>query len=162
MGASQSTTNGEGEHVFSGGTHAQFGYNLVHTLQQNPESNTTRQKATELELQLKVSEELRKLSDKEGETLKKAEALLEDEESNSYRLDRSTVSHSISRLSDKLYTQSKTSSGEESLKIAESTVIHCLRLNDRRPLDCWKEVQEFKREVARLEENFVNKIVGDL
>jgi altered-inheritance-of-mitochondria protein 13 len=39
-------------------------------------------------------------------------------------------------------------------------VVSCLRLNDRRPLDCWKEVQEFKKEVARLEEAFVDRIVG--
>ena len=33
---------------------------------------------------------------------------------------------------------------------ARQEVITCLRVNDRRPLDCWREVEDFKREVGRL------------
>lgn len=40
---------------------------------------------------------------------------------------------------------------------AKDDVVTCLRLNDRRPLDCWKEVETFKAEVARLERAFVEK-----
>lgn len=38
-------------------------------------------------------------------------------------------------------------------------VISCLRLNDRKPLDCWKEVEAFKREVRKLEENYVSSVL---
>lgn len=43
---------------------------------------------------------------------------------------------------------------------AKGDVVSCLRVNDRRPLDCWKEVEAFKKEVARMEEKFVDRIVG--
>ena len=42
---------------------------------------------------------------------------------------------------------------------AKEKVVTCLRLNDRRPLDCWKEVEAFKREVGRLEGAFLGKVL---
>jgi altered-inheritance-of-mitochondria protein 13 len=38
-------------------------------------------------------------------------------------------------------------------------MVSCLRVNDRRPLDCWKEVDAFKTEVARLEKRFIGKVL---
>ena len=43
---------------------------------------------------------------------------------------------------------------------AKEDVTKCLRLNDRRPLDCWKEVEKFKAEVGRLEKKFVDNKGG--
>lgn len=42
---------------------------------------------------------------------------------------------------------------------AREEVISCLRLNDRQALNCWQEVEIFKREVRKLEEQFVGKIL---
>lgn len=42
---------------------------------------------------------------------------------------------------------------------ARDGVISCLRLNDRQSLDCWKEIEIFKREVRKLEEQFVGKVL---
>ncbi len=42
---------------------------------------------------------------------------------------------------------------------AKGEVIKCLRLNDRRPLDCWREVEAFKDEVGRLERSFLGKVM---
>jgi altered-inheritance-of-mitochondria protein 13 len=42
---------------------------------------------------------------------------------------------------------------------AREGVINCLRVNDRRPLDCWEEVETFKREVRRVEIGWVEKVV---
>jgi MICOS complex subunit MIC19 len=42
---------------------------------------------------------------------------------------------------------------------ARGELVGCLRLNDRRPLDCWREVEAFKREVGRLEEKFVGGVL---
>lgn len=42
---------------------------------------------------------------------------------------------------------------------AREGVISCLKLNDRQPLDCWKEVEIFKREVRKMEEQFVGKVL---
>lgn len=38
---------------------------------------------------------------------------------------------------------------------AREELVACLRTNDRRPLDCWQEVEGFKREVGRLERKFI-------
>ena len=48
---------------------------------------------------------------------------------------------------------------DEGVEKAKSEVVKCLRENDRRPLDCWKEVENFKNEVRRLEGVWVEKIV---
>ena len=42
---------------------------------------------------------------------------------------------------------------------ARERIVACLRLNDRRPLDCWKEVETFKREVGRLEGAFLGRVL---
>jgi hypothetical protein len=43
--------------------------------------------------------------------------------------------------------------------VRRQDVISCLRINDRKPLDCWKEVEIFKREVRKLEENYVSSVL---
>ena len=50
--------------------------------------------------------------------------------------------------------------GDKGVKKAKEEVVQCLRVNDRRPLDCWREVEAFKREVGRLERGFVERVVG--
>lgn len=66
----------------------------------------------------------------------------------------------IERLRAKLESRKKLSALDENVERAKTEVVNCLRLNDRRPLDCWKEVDSFKREVAKLERAFVDKVVG--
>lgn len=66
----------------------------------------------------------------------------------------------IDQLREKLDGRKKLIEVDESVERARADVVSCLRLNDRRPLDCWKEVEGFKREVAKLEETFVDRVVG--
>ncbi|KAL2842227.1 altered inheritance of mitochondria protein 13, mitochondrial [Aspergillus pseudoustus] len=75
-------------------------------------------------------------------------------------LSRESVNSDIEELRAKLEGRKKLADLDDGVLKAKADVVSCLRLNDRRPLDCWKEVQEFKREVARLEEAFVDRIVG--
>ena len=49
--------------------------------------------------------------------------------------------------------------GDKAVEKAKQEVVTCLRVNDRRPLDCWKEVEAFKREVGRLEKEFLGRIL---
>ncbi|OAL33325.1 hypothetical protein AYO20_07336 [Fonsecaea nubica] len=42
---------------------------------------------------------------------------------------------------------------------ARQDVISCLRINDRKPLDCWKEVEIFKREVRKMEDSYVSSVL---
>ncbi|KAL4883846.1 hypothetical protein BJY04DRAFT_183345 [Aspergillus karnatakaensis] len=75
-------------------------------------------------------------------------------------LSRQNVNSEIEELRAKLEGRKKLGELDEGVKKAQASVVSCLRLHDRRPLDCWKEVAEFKKEVARLEEGFVDRIVG--
>ncbi|KAJ0424291.1 altered inheritance of mitochondria protein 13, mitochondrial [Aspergillus carlsbadensis] len=75
-------------------------------------------------------------------------------------LSRGSVNTEIEELRAKLEGRKKLADLDDGVLKAKADVVSCLRLNDRRPLDCWKEVQEFKKEVARLEEAFVDRIVG--
>jgi altered-inheritance-of-mitochondria protein 13 len=42
---------------------------------------------------------------------------------------------------------------------ARNAVVSCLRINDRRPLDCWREVEIFKSEVKKMEDKFVADVL---
>ncbi len=42
---------------------------------------------------------------------------------------------------------------------AKGALVRCLKEKDRRPLDCWEEVEGFKREVGRLERRFVEGVL---
>ncbi|RHZ55922.1 Mic19 family protein [Aspergillus thermomutatus] len=75
-------------------------------------------------------------------------------------LSRESVNAEIEQLRAKLEGRRKLVEVDEGVERARNEVVTCLRLNDRRPLDCWKEVEGFKREVARLEEAFVDRVVG--
>ncbi|MCJ1289073.1 hypothetical protein MMC34_000605 [Xylographa carneopallida] len=49
--------------------------------------------------------------------------------------------------------------GDKAVEKAKQDMVTCLRLNDRRPLDCYKEVEAFKMEVGRLEKDFLGRIL---
>ena len=49
--------------------------------------------------------------------------------------------------------------GMEAVEKAKGELVKCLREKDRRPLDCWEEVEVFKREVGRLERRFVEGVL---
>ncbi|KAA8643452.1 Mic19 family protein [Aspergillus tanneri] len=71
-----------------------------------------------------------------------------------------SVNSEIEELRARLEGRRKLADLDAGVEKAKADVVSCLRLNDRRPLDCWKEVEGFKREVARLEEAFVDRVVG--
>lgn len=73
---------------------------------------------------------------------------------------RDSVMSEIDQLRSRLDTRRKLAELDEGVARAKADVVSCLRLNDRRPLDCWKEVDAFKREVAKMEAAFVDRIVG--
>lgn len=73
---------------------------------------------------------------------------------------RDSVMSEIDQLRSRLDGRRKLVELDEGVARAKADVVGCLRLNDRRPLDCWKEVDAFKREVAKMEAAFVDRIVG--
>lgn len=75
-------------------------------------------------------------------------------------LSRVSVQKEIDGLKKKLQERKMREDvvGDKGVEKAKEQVANCLRINDRRPLDCWKEVEEFKREVGRLEGAFLGRV----
>lgn len=214
MGAGSSKQQGStgSKHVFSSETPVQFSSNLVEALQSSAETDSTRAKAFELQIQARVAEELERIRQRERQTLEEIEKRLAEgtlgggapstttAKTTSYTPDelnldtplvpfagrettttpaaagaapqgqpqieinrdasRESVLREIEQLRSKLESRKRLAALDERVERAKADVVSCLRLNDRRPLDCWKEVEGFKREVARLEEAFVERVVG--
>jgi len=76
------------------------------------------------------------------------------------QLSRAQVQEEIAALHAKLAERHKVREVDEGVEKAREEVVKCLTANDRRPLNCWQEVESFKREVARLEKGWVDRIVG--
>jgi len=72
-------------------------------------------------------------------------------------LDRDAVAKEIEQLRKRLEGKRKVTEMDREVTRAKEQVVACLRLNDRRPLDCWKEVEKFKSEVGRLERGFIDR-----
>ena len=75
-------------------------------------------------------------------------------------LDSNGVSKEIDELKKRLANRKQLAQVDKQVTKAKEEVTTCLRLNDRRPLDCWQEVENFKNEVGRLEKEFVDKNGG--
>ena len=60
-------------------------------------------------------------------------------------------------MRSKLERRKKLDQTDASVEKAKDGLVKCLRLNDRRPLDCWEQVEAFKAEVAKLEQKFVDR-----
>ncbi|CAL5869066.1 uncharacterized protein PFLUO_LOCUS3294 [Penicillium psychrofluorescens] len=214
-GSSKPEAATDSKHVFSSNSPVQFSSNLVEALQSSSETDSSRAKTLELEIQSRVASELARLREREQQTLAEIEKRLAEvkdsgastptpttrksfapaagsvSSAGSLDLDApripfagrdhdplpafdpvsaspaanrqvssTSVMSEIEQLRSKLDGRRKLAELDEGVARAQSEVVGCLRLNDRRPLDCWKEVGAFKREVARMEEAFVDRIVG--
>ncbi|KAJ4356286.1 uncharacterized protein N0V89_004317 [Didymosphaeria variabile] len=101
----------------------------------------------------KLSDVTEKISDATSSSSTLAEKRKKQEMSNS------SVTKEIEALKQKLEMRKKLEEADPQVNKAKEDVVACLRLHDRRPLDCWKEVEIFKREVGRLERDFVEKTI---
>lgn len=70
-----------------------------------------------------------------------------------------SVSKEIQELKSKLEKRKHLDKMDPAVQSAKEGLVQCLRQNDRRPLDCWQEVENFKTEVAKLEKKFVDRAV---
>ena len=70
-----------------------------------------------------------------------------------------SVQAEIEKLKHQLNSRKKIKEVPRSVEQAREKLVGCLRVNDRRPLDCWKEVESFKAEVRRLEGEFVEGVL---
>lgn len=68
-----------------------------------------------------------------------------------------SVEKEIMDLRQKLEQRKKVEKLPQEVEKAKESLVQCLRTNDRRPLDCWQEVEMFKAEVGKLEKAFIQK-----
>ena len=138
-------------------------HDRTQVLQAGPESDTSRRSAVELEVQKRVAAELKKLQDEESEALKKTVSNVLAQGPTDGPKEQHT-SHSVSKeieaLRAKLQERRQVRDLPDGVEAARSEVVRCLRENDRRPLDCWKEVENFKEQVRRLEQGWVDKVIS--
>ncbi|KAK5654393.1 hypothetical protein OQA88_7302 [Cercophora sp. LCS_1] len=141
--------------------HLSTSRDLNSALQSSPETDVSRQQALELEVQTRVAAELKRIRAEEAQALKEAQQKLseaaEADESLKGGITRYTVSKEVEALRAQLDERKNVRQLPDSLEAARSEVVRCLREHDRRPLDCWKEVEAFKEEVRRLEKGWVDK-----
>jgi MICOS complex subunit MIC19 len=179
------------KHVFTAATPINFSAELIDSLANSSETNSTRAKSLDLHIAQRVHEELARLQssqDSAVEAARKKILSVENEEPNpeqkstlkdsvkaklpesigggtgdsDAKKDGQTskkVQEEIQRLKKELGQRKVMKELPKSLEAAREDVIGCLRVNDRRPLDCWKEVEIFKREVRRLEDDFVGRVL---
>jgi altered-inheritance-of-mitochondria protein 13 len=70
-----------------------------------------------------------------------------------------TVNKEVAELKKRLTSRKKLDTLDTATDKARSELVNCLRINDRRPLDCWEQREAFKKEVLRLEKEFVEKTI---
>lgn len=128
---------------------------------QYKQTDASRAQLVESQIQARVASELRKLQAEEDARLRSlTEKLAAESSPEQTRTSRHEVSQEIQQLEAKLQTRKLVKEVPESVETARSEVVRCLRENDRRPLDCWREVQAFKEEVRRLEKGWVERVIS--
>jgi altered-inheritance-of-mitochondria protein 13 len=128
------------------------------------QTDTTRAQTLELHIQARVADELKRLQSRQDAALKEAQEKLsqtpipEDEKASS-KLSSQSVNKEVDTLRARLEQRKKVRDVPTEVERARSDVVRCLREHDRRPLDCWQEVETFKKEVRRMEEEWVKKVM---
>jgi MICOS complex subunit MIC19 len=142
------------------------------------QSDTTRSANVEWKIQSRVTSELEKISSSESSRLKSLTDAVSsgtDESQSRSRFfanvpfigepetkpqtSHTTVSKEIEDLKQKMDKRKKLDQVDPAAEQARADLVQCLRTHDRRPLDCWKEREAFKREVGRMEKQFVERTI---
>lgn len=71
----------------------------------------------------------------------------------------SKVLSAIEKLQKDLDSRKKVKELPQDVEKARGELVGCLRKNDRRPLDCWKEVEAFRGAVDTMERGFVESVL---
>ncbi|CAI6096614.1 hypothetical protein V2G26_016485 [Clonostachys chloroleuca] len=162
MGASESKPTLAG-HIWKASGPSSVSHDLLDSLQSNPETDASRARTVEIQIQARVAEELKKLQNQESEALKAAQdkiAAAANENKSEEGQSRHTVSKQVEEFRRKLEERKQVRTLPENVESARNEVIKCLTDNDRRPLNCYEEVEKFKVEVKKLEQQWVNKVVS--
>ncbi|KAI0403059.1 hypothetical protein F4802DRAFT_572915 [Xylaria palmicola] len=161
MGSSSSKPAGD-SHTWKASSPVGVSQDVVDSLHTSRESDLSRAQNVELAVQARLSEELRKMSAHEGAAIQAAlekAAEVTDKDAAQGQGDRQTVSAEVEALRARLDKRKQLRPLPETVETARGNVVRCLLENDRRPLDCWQEVEAFKEEVRKLEKSWVDRVV---
>ncbi|KAI0101195.1 DUF1690-domain-containing protein [Daldinia grandis] len=166
MGSSSSKPEAsQSSHVWKASSPIGISHDVIETLQSSSETDTTRAQTLELAVQARVASELKRLEAQETAALKAAQDKIaeladggagEDDK----QLSRPVVSKEVEALRARLDKRKQLRPLPDTVEQARGDVVRCLLEKDRRPLDCWREVEAFKEEVRRLEKGWVDKVVS--
>ncbi|TLS22669.1 uncharacterized protein PpBr36_05656 [Pyricularia pennisetigena] len=151
-------------HTWTGSQPTGVSQNIIESFQSSTETDASRAQLLELQVQARVAEELKKLQSAEATAVKEALDKLSEQtpaDDDGKQKTRFTVSKEVAALREKLEEErKKVHSLPDEVESARSEVVRCLREHDRRPLDCWQEVANFKEQVRKLEKGWVDKVVS--
>lgn len=136
--------------VFTPKTQVDFTTTLLAQLENSTEGDYARQQLANKYLEQRVAE---KLSQLEENTLKKFEdklntSLLSDSAESDKELSSKALNEKVSTLSDRLAKLQEVRSSkvnEEKTKEIKTALTKCLVENKGKPLNCYEEVQNFKK-----------------
>jgi len=143
-----------------------------HPLTILPQSDSTRRKSSDLHIAQLVHSELQRLQSRENELFSQLSSIPDtpgataatEDTSGLLALSRAALAEKVADIKRRLeHIPSGKALGEgedEEVKRARGEVVRCLKWKDRRPLDCWAEVQAFREVAGRRERGFVVGIVG--
>ncbi|CAF9906997.1 MAG: hypothetical protein GOMPHAMPRED_004992 [Gomphillus americanus] len=153
------------QHVFKSSGPVRFSPEVVDILQNSPASDSIRAQDLELHIQNRVHTELSRLAEEQTKSLKELQDKISSEtpapSSKSPDLSRASVQKETEELKKKLAKRKLREDvvGDKNVEKAKDELVTCLRNNDRRPLDCWQEVEAFKNEVSRIEKRFLSRVL---
>ncbi|KOS20839.1 putative altered inheritance of mitochondria protein 13 [Escovopsis weberi] len=162
MGAAESKPQG---YVWKSAGPPSVSHSVIESLQSSPESDASRARLVEQHVQARLGEELKRLSAQETEALKLAQdRIAQDAAATAARDDGRATSYTLGReveeLREKLERRRTLKEVPRGVEVARSSVIRCLRDNDRRPLECYEEVERFKAEVKKMEREWVDRVTA--
>lgn len=131
------------------------------------QTDASRAKLIEKQIQNRVSDELKKVQKRQAEALTAAHETIaaaadqfKPKDGEKKETDSIALGKEVDALRKQLESRKQVRELPESVEKARSEVVRCLRENDRRPLDCWQEVETFKAEVKKLEKTWVDKVTA--
>ncbi|CAK7901778.1 MICOS complex subunit Mic19p [[Candida] anglica] len=149
MGASTSKPETK---VFTPAAPVDFSASFLAQLENSTESDYSRSQYTEKYIQERVAAELKKL---ERETVSKFQGTLKeslDTDGKNAELDVKNTNAKIEKLTKILEANAQFFKVEVDANVAaaRSNVISCLKENKGKSLNCWEEVDEFKKLVKQV------------
>jgi len=180
MGANQSTPQTD-EKVFSSETPIQFSQDVVNQLSDNlasPDTPPERQSSIDAHVRSRIQAELARLREEEEQVKQEIEHALEKENLDRERGMAGEESESegeggagsvkssaalmgdleeLRRKVEKYHTRHELE-GYSAVQAKGEAVVSCYKSHPSTPLDCWREVSEFKASVAQVEEQYVHSL----